>query len=105
MSWMLLIVSGAMECVWAVALDKSAQFTRPVPTIIFFVALAASMFGLSHAVKDIPLGVAYAVWTGIGCILTFAYSALIAHEATSPLQIVFVIGIVVCVAGLKIASA
>lgn len=105
MSWMLLIVSGAMECVWAIALDKPAQFTRPVPTIIFFLALAASMFGLSHAVKDIPLGVAYAVWTAIGCILTFAYSALVAHEATNPLQVVFAIGLLACVAGLKIASA
>lgn len=70
MSWAILVGSGVLECVWAAALDKSAGFSRTVPTIVFFVAMALSMLGLSHAVRDIPLGVAYSVWVGIGATLT-----------------------------------
>ena len=105
MSWAILVGSGVLECVWAAALDKSAGFSRPVPTIVFFVAMALSMLGLSHAVRDIPLGVAYSVWVGIGATLTFAYSAIIRGEGTTPLQISFVCGLVACVIGLKLTSA
>ena len=70
MSWAILVGSGVLECVWAAALDKSAGFSRTVPTIVFFVAMALSMLGLSHAVRDIPLGVAYSGWVGIGATLT-----------------------------------
>ena len=67
--------------------------------------MALSMLGLSHAVRDIPLGVAYSVWVGIGATLTFAYSAIIGGEGTTPLQISFVCGLVACVIGLKLTSA
>lgn len=80
-------------------------FSRPVPTIVFFVAMALSMLGLSHAVRDIPLGVAYSVWVGIGATLTFAYSAIIGGEGATPLQVAFVCGLVACVIGLKLTSA
>ena len=62
MNWAILIVSGAMEAVWAVALERAEGFTKLIPSIIFIAALAASMLGLSHAVRSIPLGTAYAVW-------------------------------------------
>lgn len=87
MSWAILVGSGVLECVWAAALDKSAGFSRPVPTIVFFVAMALSMLGLSHAVRDIPLGVAYSVWVGIEATLTFAYSAIIDGKGTTPLHL------------------
>ena len=61
MDWVILVVSGAMEAIWAQALDRSEGFTQPIPTIVFIAALAASMLGLSHAVRTIPLGTAYAV--------------------------------------------
>mgnify|MGYP000039477630 FL=1 len=105
MSWAILVGSGVLECVWAAALDKSAGFSRTVPTIVFFVAMALCMLGLSHAVRDIPLGVAYSVWVGIGATLTFAYSAIIGREGATPLQVAFASDLVACVIGLKLASA
>ena len=69
MDWVILVVSGAMEAVWAQALDRSEGFTQLAPSIVFIVALAASMLGLSHAVRTIPLGTAYAVWVGIGTVV------------------------------------
>lgn len=66
MSWLVLIASGVMESVWAIALGKSEGFTHVGPTIVFVVALVLSMLGLSFAVKTLPTGTAYAVWVGIG---------------------------------------
>ena len=62
MAWFILILSGAFEAVWAVALGKSDGFTRLVPSIVFFVALVISMGGLAWAMRDLQLGTAYAVW-------------------------------------------
>ena len=64
MSWLVLIASGVMESVWAIALGKSEGFTHVGPTIVFVVALVLSMLGLSFAVKTLPTGTAYAVWVG-----------------------------------------
>ncbi|WP_235810816.1 DMT family transporter [Tractidigestivibacter scatoligenes] len=63
------------------------------------------MLGLSHAVRDIPLGVAYSVWVGIGATLAFAYSAIFGEEGATPLQVAFASGLVACVIGLKLTSA
>jgi quaternary ammonium compound-resistance protein SugE len=69
MPWLLLILSGLLETVWAIALSQSAGFTRVVPSVIFVIALAASMVGLGYAVRTIPIGTGYAVWVGIGVAL------------------------------------
>ena len=66
MAWFILIFSGAVEAVWAAALDKSAGFTRLWPSLIFLVACAISMGGLAWAMRSIPVGTAYAVWAGVG---------------------------------------
>ncbi|MEE8717137.1 MAG: multidrug efflux SMR transporter [Coriobacteriales bacterium] len=105
LSWVLLIGSGVMECVWAAALDKSEGFTHPIPVIIFVVAMVLSMLGLSHAVRDIPLGIAYSVWVGIGATLTLLYSVFFGGESMTPLQIMFAVGLIVCVVGLKMSAA
>ena len=70
MNWVVLVCSGMLEAVWALALDRAEGFTRPLPTIVFIAALVASMLGLSHAVRTIPIGTAYAVWVGIGAAVT-----------------------------------
>lgn len=93
-----------MEAVWAIALGRSAGFTRPVPTVVFVVALAASMFGLSHATKTLPMGTAYAVWTGIGAALTVIFGMLTGSEPATPARIVLICGLVGCIVGLKLVG-
>ena len=66
MAWLTLFVAGLLEMVWAILLKQSAGLTRPLPTIGFFVSLLLSMVLLAQALKTLPVGTAYAVWTGIG---------------------------------------
>ena len=66
MAWLVLVLSGVLESVWAVALARTSGFTRPVPSVIFVVALVLSMEGLGYALRTIPVGTGYAVWVGIG---------------------------------------
>ncbi|MEX1078451.1 MAG: multidrug efflux SMR transporter [Homoserinimonas sp.] len=101
MSWIILIISGVLEAVWATALGKSEGFTKLWPSVTFFVALALSMTGLAWAMRDIPTGTAYAVWVGIGAALTVAYAMVFGGESVSILKVLLVLGIVGCVIGLK----
>ena len=102
MSWIILIVSGVLEAVWATALDKSEGFTKLWPTITFVVALALSMGGLAYAMRDIPVGTSYAVWVGIGAALTVGYAMFFGGEGVSVVKLLLVLGIVACVVGLKV---
>lgn len=104
MAWLTLVASGLMEAVWATALSKSQGFTQLVPTIVFFAALILSMLGLSHAVKTLPIGVAYAVWTGIGASLTAIYSMATGNEPVSVAKVLLIAGLVGCICGLKVVS-
>jgi quaternary ammonium compound-resistance protein SugE len=101
MSWIVLIISGVLEAVWATALGKSEGFTRLWPSVTFFVALALSMAGLAWAMRDIPTGTAYAVWVGIGAALTVGYAIVFGGETASVLKVLLILGIVGCVIGLK----
>ena len=83
MNWVVLVCSGMLEAVWALALDRAEGFTRPLPTIVFIAALVASMLGLSHAVRTIPIGTAYAVWVGIGAAVTVGYGIATGAEPFS----------------------
>jgi quaternary ammonium compound-resistance protein SugE len=103
MAWFVLVLSGVLEAVWATALGKSDGFTKPLPTIIFGIALIASMGGLAYAMRTLPVGTAYAVWVGIGASLTVAWAMVSGTEPASPLRIFFILGIVGCVVGLKLA--
>ncbi|MFC7956292.1 DMT family transporter [Rhodococcoides kroppenstedtii] len=103
MAWIVLLVSGILEAVWATALGRSAGFTRLTPTIVFAVALILSMIGLSVAMRSIPTGTAYAVWVGIGASLTVAYAMITGAETASLLRIALIVGLVGCVIGLKLA--
>lgn len=102
MAWIVLLVSAVFEAVWATALGLSDGFTEPWPIAVFFAALTASMFGLGWAVKHIPIGTAYAVWTGIGAALTVAYAMATGAESVSPAKLVFITGIIAAVVGLKL---
>ena len=104
MYWFVLFLSGALDAVWANALDLSESFTRPVPVIVFLVALAGSMAGLAYALRGLPVGTAYAVWVGIGAALTAGYAMASGQEQASVVRILLLLGIVGCVAGLKLVS-
>ena len=104
MNWLVLIASGLMESVWAIALSKSEGFSHAAPTLVFFVALTLSMAGLGYATKTLPIGVAYAVWTGIGVVATAAVSMASGMEAASLAKVVLIGGILVCVVGLRVLA-
>ena len=89
MAWLVLIISGILEAVWATALGRSEGFTRLTPTVTFAVA------------RTIPIGTAYAVWVGIGASLTVAFAMLTGEESVSGLKIVLVLVIIGSVMGLK----
>lgn len=105
MAWLWLLGSAVLEAVWANALHASEGFTRPLWIAVFLAAAIASFFGLAHALKSIPLGTAYAIWTGLGAALTVAWALLTGAETVSVWKLVFLIGIVGAVIGLKLVPA
>jgi quaternary ammonium compound-resistance protein SugE len=104
MAWIVLVVSGVLEAVWATALGKAAGFSRLVPSIVFVVGLVLSMAGLAYAMRSLPTGTAYAVWVGIGAVLTVAYAMATGGEGVTPLKVVFLLAIVGGVVGLKVLT-
>lgn len=103
MAWLVLVVSGVFEAVWATALGRSAGFSRLVPSIVFVVALVLSMVGLAYAMRDLPVGTAYAVWVGIGASITVVYAMLTGTEPVSLAKVLLILGLIGCVVGLKLA--
>ena len=103
MSWLILVVSGVLEAVWATALGNSEGFTKLAPSVVFFVALGASMAGLAYAMRDLPVGTAYAVWVGIGAVLTVVYAMATGEQPVSLVQALCLVMIVGGVIGLKLA--
>ncbi|OBF68274.1 ligand-binding protein SH3 [Mycobacterium sp. 852002-51971_SCH5477799-a] len=104
MAWLVLIASGILEAVWATALNKSDGFSRLGPSLVFLVAVALSMTGLATAMRTLPVGTSYAVWVGVGAVLTVGYAMLIGDEPASLTKLVLIGGIVACVAGLKLVG-
>ena len=102
MPWVILIISGILEAVWATALGRTEGFTRPVPIAIFVGGLMLSMTGLGIAMRSLPVGTAYAVWVGIGAALTVGYAMISGAEPASLARIALILGIVGCVVGLKV---
>jgi quaternary ammonium compound-resistance protein SugE len=103
-AWALLVLSGVLEAVWATALGESAGLARPGPSAVFAVALVLSMVALARAARVVPMGTAYAVWTGIGAVLTAAWAVGTGREHLSWLEALFLAGIVGCVVGLRAAE-
>lgn len=104
MTWIILVLSGLMEAAWATALDRMTGFSRPLPIVVFLVAMCLSMAGLAYGMREIPVGTAYAVWVGIGASATVAWAMLSGAESVSVVKILLVAGIVACVIGLKLVS-
>ncbi len=105
MYWPVLIASAVLEAVWATALGYSEGLTLLVPSIVFFIALAGSMAGLAYAMRGIPIGTAYAIWTGLGAALTVTYAIVWGGESASVLKVLFLAGIIACVVGLKLVHS
>lgn len=101
MAWIVLFVSGLLETVWAVALARSDGFSRPAWVALFVVASAASFAGLAYALRDLPVGTAYAVWTGLGAAGTAVVGMTLLGEPAQAVKIVCVLLIVVAVVGLQ----
>ncbi|WP_218120586.1 multidrug efflux SMR transporter [Geodermatophilus sp. DSM 45219] len=102
MSWFVLVLSGVLEAVWATALGRSEGFSRLAPSVVFGVALVLSMVGLAYAMRELPVGTAYAVWVGIGAVLTVVIAMVTGEETVSPVKLLLLAGIVGCVVGLKV---
>jgi quaternary ammonium compound-resistance protein SugE len=104
MAWLVLVASGILEAVWATALDRSNGFSRLLPSLIFAVSLLFSMAGLAFAMRSLPTGTSYAVWVGVGAVLTVGYAMLTGDETASPVKVLLIAGLVGCIAGLKVVS-
>jgi quaternary ammonium compound-resistance protein SugE len=104
MAWLVLVTSGVLEAVWATAMDRSDGFSRLLPSVIFVVSLLFSMAGLAFAMRSLPTGTSYAVWVGVGAVLTVGYAMLTGDETASPVKVLLIAGVVGCIAGLKVAS-
>lgn len=104
LAWIVLVVSGVLEAVWATALGRSAGLTKLWPSLVFAGGLLASMAGLAFAMREIPTGTAYAVWVGIGASLTVLYGMLSGAEPVSLVKGLLLLGLVGCVIGLKLVG-
>lgn len=104
MHWLILIISGLFEAVWATALGRSEGLTRLTPTLVFIGGLVLSMVGLAYAMRELPTGTAYAVWVGIGATVTVLYAMATGTEPVSLLKVLFLLMIVAGIVGLKVTS-
>lgn len=104
MAWILLVVAGLLEVVWAVALKASEGFTRLPQTLVFLVALAASMVLLAMALRSLPVGTGYAVWTGIGAIGTAIVGIALLGDPVAAGRLLFIGLIAVGVVGLGVTG-
>ncbi len=104
MSWLLVFASGLLEVGWAIGLKASAGMTRPVPTALTIADMIASFALLSIAVRELPIGTAYAVWVGIGAVGTAVLGIVIFKEPASIVRVGCLVLIVIGIIGLKLSS-
>lgn len=104
MQWIFLLIAGLFEVVWAVGLKMSENFSKLVPSAVTVVGLIASMYFLSLSLKELPIGTAYAIWTGIGTAGTLIFSIVWFREAITLPQVLCVLMIIGGVVGLKVLS-
>ena len=105
MAWLVLIVSGVLEAGWALSLKWSDGLSKLWPSVAFFVLLAASMAGLMYALKTLPVGPAYAVWVGIGAVLTAIVGMVAFKDPVNVATIGSIVLIIAGVVGLQLAGA
>lgn len=105
MSWIYLFVAGLFEIAWVIGLKYTDGFTRPLPSIATAAALIASMLLLGLAVRDLPLGTAYAVWTGIGTLGAAAFGVFLFNEPATVMRLACIGLIAAGIVGLKLSSS
>lgn len=105
MKWLLLLIAGLFEIAWAIGIKYTNGFTKLVPSILTIAAMIVSMYLLSVSIKFIPVGTAYAIWTGIGAVGTAILSIWLFKESTEPLRLLFIGFIIVGIIGLKFVSS
>lgn len=104
MQWIVLLAAGILEVTWAVAMKFSEGFTVLLPSIVTGAAYILSAVFLAMALHRLPLGTAYAMWTGFGIIGTTVFGIILFGEALSPMKILFICMIIGGIAGLKLLS-
>mgnify|MGYP000936616530 FL=1 len=104
MPWILLFAAGLLEIVWATAMKYSAGFTKPMPTIVMIVGMIASFWLLSTAMRALPLGTAYMVWTGIGAVGSFVVGVVFLAEPVTAMRLAAAAMIVAGIVTMKMAS-
>ncbi|MBU2956380.1 multidrug efflux SMR transporter [Paracoccus sp. 1_MG-2023] len=104
MPWILLTVAGLLEIVWATAMKYSQGFSKPLPTVVMVVGMVASFWLLAVAMRQLPLGTAYMVWTGIGAIGSFLVGVIFLSEPATGLRLGAASMIVLGIVTMKIAS-
>ncbi|MEO3385219.1 quaternary ammonium compound efflux SMR transporter SugE [Mesorhizobium sp. CAU 1741] len=104
MAWIYLSLAGLLEIIWATTMKHSAGFTRLGPTLVTVVAMAGSVWLLAIAMRTLPLGTAYAIWTGIGAVGAFVVGIVVMGEAATAGRIASVALIVAGMVGLKLSS-
>lgn len=105
MAWVYLVVAGLFEVVWALGLKYTEGWTRPWPSAGTVAAMVVSFWCLSQALRSIPIGTGYAIWTGIGAVGVAAFGILVFGESASPARLACIAMIVAGVVGLKLVSA
>ena len=101
MSWLLLLLAGLFEVAWAIGLKFTDGFSRPLPTLLTLIAMAVSVLLLAMAVKQLPLGTAYAVWTGIGAVGTVLMGIWLFNEPATLARVLCLLLIIIGILGLK----
>lgn len=104
MAWIVLVIAGVLEVVWAFSMKQSEGFTKLWPSLITLGAMGVSFALLSWSMRTLPLGTAYTVWTGIGAVGAFIVGILVLGESANPMRIVAAILIVAGLALMKLAS-
>ena len=104
MDWWYLLIAGFLEVVWVVALKYSEGFGKLWPSAISIAGMIGSVYFLSKALVNLPLGTAYAVWTGIGVVGSVIFGIILFHNSMEPLRLLFIILIITGIIGLRIIS-
>ena len=104
MQWLFLVVAGLLEVWWALGLKYSQGFTKPIPSVFTILGMIASFYFLSLALKNLPLGTAYAIWTGIGTVGTVILGIILFKEPLDAIRLICIGFIIIGILGLKFVS-
>ncbi len=104
MEWIYLVIAGFFEVGWAIGLKYSQGFTKILPSILTVIGMVASFYFLSLSLKNLPLGNAYAIWTGIGTVGTVVLGIILFKEPFNVMRLICIVFIVSGIVGLKLIS-